>query len=123
MRIQIKRVYAEPAKGDGLRVLVDRIWPRGMTKEKAQVDEWEKELAPTAALRKWFGHDPAKWEEFQKRYLAELEDNPAVHSFLADHKAKSVLTLLYGAKDEEHNQAVVLKRYFEKLLTKGWSKT
>ena len=72
MQIQIKRVYAEPATGDGLRVLVDRIWPRGMSKDKAQVDEWLKELAPSAALRKWFGHDPAKWEEYQKRYFADL---------------------------------------------------
>ena len=122
MQIQIKRVYAEPATGDGLRVLVDRIWPRGMSKDKAQVDEWLKELAPSAALRKWFGHDPAKWEAFQKRYFAELQENPAVVSFLADHEAKSSLTLLYGAKDEEHNQAVVLKRYLEGLFAENQAK-
>ena len=122
MQIQIKRVYAEPATGDGLRVLVDRIWPRGMSKDKAQVDEWLKELAPSAALRKWFGHDPAKWEAFQKRYFAELQENPAVVRFLADHEAKSSLTLLYGAKDEEHNQAVVLKRYLEGLLAENQAK-
>ena len=122
MQIQIKRVYAEPATGDGLRVLVDRIWPRGMSKDKAQVDEWLKELAPSAALRKWFGHDPAKWEAFQKRYFAELQENPAVVCFLADHEAKSSLTLLYGAKDEEHNQAVVLKRYLEGLLAENQAK-
>jgi uncharacterized protein YeaO (DUF488 family) len=107
--IEIKRVYEKPAKADGWRVLVDRLWPRGMKKEAARVDVWMKDVAPSTALRKWFGHEPEKWSEFQKRYRRELERKT---EFLAELKKMAkehgTLTLLYGAKDEEHNDAVVL---------------
>ena len=107
--LKIKRVYEKPAKDDGWRVLVDRLWPRGMKKESAHIDVWMKDVAPTDALRKWFAHDPAKWNEFQKRYRAELSNRKnavaELKSIAAQHKD---LTLLYGAKDETHNQAAVL---------------
>lgn len=107
--LKIKRVYEKPAKDDGWRVLVDRLWPRGMKKESAHIDAWMKEVAPSDALRKWFAHDPAKWNEFQKRYRAELSKTKnaiaELKSMASQHKD---LTLVYGAKDEAHNQAVVL---------------
>lgn len=112
--ITIKRVYEEPQKKDGHRVLVDRIWPRGLTKEKAAVDEWAKNLAPTTELRKWFGHKPELWTDFKKKYTAELKKNEAVKVFLLEHKHLKKMTLVYGAKDEEHNQAVVLKEFLER---------
>jgi uncharacterized protein YeaO (DUF488 family) len=108
MTIQLKRVYEDPAKSDGTRILVDRLWPRGLTKEKAHVDLWLKEVAPTDDLRKWFGHDPARWPEFRARYRAELKRNSDQLSLLRQAVAKGPSTLVYGAKDEEHNQAVVL---------------
>jgi uncharacterized protein YeaO (DUF488 family) len=107
MTISIKRAYEPPAKSDGLRVLVDRLWPRGVTKAKAGIDLWLKELAPSTELRKWFGHDPGKWTEFQKRYRAELKDNPAL-SELRAHAHRGHVTLVYSARDELHNDAVVL---------------
>jgi uncharacterized protein YeaO (DUF488 family) len=107
--IKLKRVYDKPAKDDGWRVLVDRLWPRGMTKEAAHLDAWMKDVAPTDALRKWFGHDPERWSAFQKKYRAELSKKK---EFLAELKKMSkehdTLTLLFGAKDEEHNEAIVL---------------
>jgi uncharacterized protein YeaO (DUF488 family) len=106
---KLKRVYEAPAKEDGTRILVDRLWPRGLTKEKAKVDLWLKEIAPSTELRKWFGHDPAKWSEFQTRYRAELKHNAEQVSFLKKEVAKGPATLLYGAKDEQHNEAVVLQ--------------
>jgi len=112
-RIRIKRVYDKPLKKDGYRVLVDRLWPRGISKEQAAADEWEKELAPSATLRKWFGHDPGRWEEFQTRYKAELDKNKAVDLFIKTHKKKKIITLVYGAKDEYHNQALLLQQYLE----------
>lgn len=110
MKVAIKRAYDEPQKSDGMRVLVDRLWPRGLTKEKAMIDLWLKEIAPTNELRKWFGHDPKKWEEFQKRYKRELKSQAAHFATLKQEARKGVVTLLYGAKDEEHNQAVVLQK-------------
>lgn len=109
----IKRVYTKPADTDGFRVLVDKLWPRGFTKEKAHIDEWAKEVAPSDALRKWFHHEDGKWEEFRKRYLHELKENPAIDAFLARHAARKKLTLVYGAKDEIHNQAAVLAKFLE----------
>jgi uncharacterized protein YeaO (DUF488 family) len=107
--IEIKRVYEKPAKADGWRVLVDRLWPRGMKKEAARVDVWMKNVAPSTALRKWFGHEPEKWSEFQKRYRRELERKTELLAELKKMaKEHGTLTLLYGAKDEEHNDAVVL---------------
>lgn len=108
MNLRIKRVYEPPDKGDGKRILVDRLWPRGMAKAKAGVDLWFKEIAPSAALRKWFGHDPGKWAEFKKRYRAELEENDEQAALLKEEIKKGTVTLLYGARDEEHNDAVVL---------------
>lgn len=107
--IKIKRVYEKPAKADGWRVLVDRLWPRGMKKEAARVDVWMKDVAPSTALRKWFGHEPEKWSEFQKRYRRELERKTELLAELKKMaKEHGTLTLLYGAKDEEHNDAVAL---------------
>lgn len=115
MDIQIKRIYEPPSEDDGLRVLVDRLWPRGVSKEKAQLDQWAKELAPSTELRKEFGHDPDRWEEFRERYLAELEDqSDEVEAFLDGLEGDKV-TLLYGARDEEHNQAVVLAEYLRSV--------
>lgn len=106
--IAIKRVYEEPKESDGTRILVDRLWPRGLTKEKARVDVWLKDAAPSNELRKWFGHDPAKWAEFQKRYVAELKTHPEGLAALKEEVKRGPVTLLYGAHDEEHNQAVAL---------------
>lgn len=112
--IQLKRIYEPYSKSDGYRILVDRLWSRGLTKEKAKVDLWLKDIAPSTELRKWFGHDPAKWNEFKKRYYIELEKNSEVVSKLVELLYKGKVTLVYGAKDEEHNDAVVLKEYLEK---------
>jgi uncharacterized protein YeaO (DUF488 family) len=111
--IGIKRAYERRAESDGHRVLVDRLWPRGISKAKLQLDAWEKELAPSDALRKWFGHDPERWSEFKKRYKAELRGKRA--ELRALKKSARSLTLVYGAKDTEHNQALVLKEVLEAL--------
>ncbi|HEY6385961.1 MAG TPA: DUF488 domain-containing protein [Candidatus Acidoferrum sp.] len=107
--IKIKRIYEKPAKEDGWRVLVDRLWPRGMKKEAAHLDAWMKDVAPSDALRKWFGHEPKKWGDFQRRYRSELSKK---RELVAELKKMAnehgTLTLLFGAKDEEHNEAVVL---------------
>lgn len=108
MTVKLKRVYEEPAKSDGARILVDRIWPRGLTKEKAHIDLWLKDVAPSDELRKWFGHDPKRWPEFRARYRAEIKQNSAQFALLRQAVAKGPATLVYGAKDEQHNQAVVL---------------
>lgn len=109
MRVAIKRVYEPAAADDGRRILVDRLWPRGLTKEKAAVDLWLKEVAPSAELRKWFGHDPKKWGEFQRRYRAELDSNEEAVQTLKQAIGKGPATLVYGAHDEQHNQAVALR--------------
>jgi len=109
MRIKIKRVYEKPEKDDGFRILVDRLWPRGLTKEKAGIDLWLKDIAPSTELRKWFGHDPDKWAEFRKRYGYELEKNKEQVALLKEQMKKGMVTLVYGAKDEEHNEALVLE--------------
>ena len=115
MKIKIKRVYEKFEKEDGYRILVDRLWPRGLTKEKASVDLWLKEIAPSAELRKWFGHEPAKWNDFKKKYLLELQENKEPVSLLKEKMKDRFVTLLYGAKDQEHNEALALLNY----LTKG----
>ena len=114
MMIRIKRVYETPVAEDGERILVDRLWPRGLTKEKAKIDMWLKEIAPSTELREWFGHDPAKWPEFQKRFLKELAANEVATTELRELLKAGVATLVYGAKDEAHNNAVVIKEYLEK---------
>jgi uncharacterized protein YeaO (DUF488 family) len=107
--IRTKRIYEEKDKNDGKRVLVDRIWPRGISKEDAKLDEWLKELAPSSDLRKWFDHDSEKFTEFKKRYKDELKDNKQELDKLRKWSQNGTVTLLYAAKDEEHNQAVVIK--------------
>jgi uncharacterized protein YeaO (DUF488 family) len=116
MGIAIKRVYEAPAEGDGYRVLIDRLWPRGLKKEAVLMDVWAKELAPSTELRKWFGHDPALWDEFRQRYVAELTESASVWQALARRSAQEPVTLLYGARDEVHNDAVALKALMEQWL-------
>jgi len=116
MGIAIKRVYAAPAEGDGYRVLIDRLWPRGLKKEAVAMDVWAKELAPSTELRQWFGHDPALWDEFRQRYAAELAGSASVWQALARRSAQEPVTLLYGARDEAHNDAVALKALMEQWL-------
>jgi uncharacterized protein YeaO (DUF488 family) len=111
MNIKIKRVYETPEKSDGYRILVDRLWPRGLTKEKAAVDLWLKDIAPTTELRKWFNHEPEKWKEFIKKYLKELKENIEPVSLLKDYIKKGPVTLIYGARDEVHNEALVIKDF------------
>lgn len=111
MAVKVKRVYEEASPDDGYRVLVDRLWPRGVSKEKAKLDLWLKEVGPSDELRKWFGHEPAKYDEFKKRYFKELDVSPAakeLKSLIKEHKA---VTLLYSAHDEQHNQATALQEY------------
>jgi uncharacterized protein YeaO (DUF488 family) len=109
MRIKIKRVYEQPDKEDGTRILVDSLWPRGLTKAKASVALWLKGIAPSTELRKWFGHDPDKWAEFKTRYRAELRENDEQVALLKREIDKGAVTLVYGAKDEEHNKALLLQ--------------
>jgi uncharacterized protein YeaO (DUF488 family) len=111
MPLQIKRVYDEPSDTDGTRILIDRLWPRGLTKAQAQVDLWLKDIAPSTALRQWFGHDPRKWDEFKQRYQDELHKNSEAIAQLRAHMATGTVTFVYGAKDQEHNDAVVLQEY------------
>ena len=113
MILKIKRVYEAPESDDGYRVLVDRLWPRGETHEAADADIWLKEIGPSNELRKWFGHDPTKMNEFKKRYVTELDSNPAVEELQKIIDENPVVTLLYGAKNTEDNQAVVLQQYME----------
>lgn len=116
MQIKIKRVYETPESSDGKRVLIDRLWPRGLTKEKAKVDLWLKEIAPSTELRKWFNHDPARWDEFRRKYAKEISNNTAVKAQLELILKKGGVTLVYSAKDELHNDAIVLKDYFSKVF-------
>ena len=111
MALNLKRAYDPPAKTDGVRILVDRLWPRGVSKASAKIDHWLKDVAPSTSLRKWFGHDPARWAEFRKRYARELQANPDAVVELRKLSRKGKVTLVYGAKDEEHNHAVALRDY------------
>jgi uncharacterized protein YeaO (DUF488 family) len=112
-RIQVKRVYQRPSQRDGVRVLVDRLWPRGLSKAVAAVDLWLKDVAPSTELRKWFGHDPAKWRQFQTRYRKELREHPVALQRLRGISKQGGVTLVYGARDERHNEALVLKDILE----------
>lgn len=119
MQLKLERIYTKPVDTDGYRLLVDRLWPRGISKVNAQLDDWVKEIGPSTELRKWFNHDPEKYPEFVKKYQAELDDNPITPEFIrqvAEQLAKQPVILLFGAKDEAHNQAVVLQEY---LLASG----
>ncbi|MGC4191715.1 MAG: DUF488 domain-containing protein [Thermomicrobiales bacterium] len=114
--IRIKRAYDDGSPDDGTRVLVDRLWPRGVSKERIRIAFWEKDVAPSTALRQWFGHDPARWDEFQRRYVAELVANPEAWRPILDAARSEDVTLVYGAKDTEHNDAVVLQRFLQNRL-------
>ncbi|WP_064684033.1 DUF488 domain-containing protein [Rhizobium bangladeshense] len=114
MALHIKRIYEPKEDRDGTRILVDRLWPRGLKKQEAAVDVWLKDIAPSPALRRWFGHDPAKWSEFQRRYRDELEKNSSAVEELERRIGQSDATLLYAAKDPHHNHAIVLQRFIGK---------
>ena len=113
--LKIKRVYDSPTRGDGERILVDRIWPRGLSRREAAADKWMKDLGPSHALRKWFGHDPGRWGEFRRRYVAELRTQREALRTIARKAARGSVTLLFGARDRDHNQAVVLKAVIGRL--------
>lgn len=108
MTVRVKRAYEQPEASDGYRVLIDRLWPRGVSKEKAQLDEWARELAPSSELRRWFGHDPERFDEFRRRYLDELAAHEDKVRELRDRGRSGTLTLVHSARDTEHNDAVVL---------------
>ena len=116
MKIKLKRVYEKPARGDGTRILVDRLWPRALTKEKAALDLWLKEIAPSTELRKWFNHDPEKWSEFRRRYFAELNQRKEAWAPILEAAERGAVTLLYSSHDTEHNNAVALKEYIESKM-------
>jgi uncharacterized protein YeaO (DUF488 family) len=111
--IKLKRAYEEPSAQDGTRILVDRLWPRGLRKQDARIDHWLKEIAPSAELRKWFGHDVARWSDFRQRYTAELRRHPEQLEELRRLAHRGTVTLVYAARDEEHNDAVVLREVLE----------
>lgn len=111
--IWIRRAYAEPGRSDGQRILVDRLWPRGVTKDALKLDGWAKEIAPSDELRKWFDHDPVKWSEFKRRYAQELEARTDAVAAMRAHLDKGRVTFVYGAKDQNHNHARALKEWFE----------
>lgn len=115
-RIAIARAYDELPRSAGARLLVDRIWPRGVSRHDLQIDEWIRDVAPSAKLRKWFGHDPARWEEFQRRYRAELDSQPEAVERCLVWCRKGPVLLLFGARDREHNQAVVLRDYLSERV-------
>lgn len=114
--IQVKRVYEPASKGDGARFLVERLWPRGIKKESLQVEAWLREVAPSAELRSWFQHDPARWAEFRQRYFKELQQRPEVWEALLTRALRGRVTLVYSAQDTEHNNAVALKEFLDKKL-------
>jgi len=116
MPISLKSAYAEPEPGDGLRILVDRLWPRGLSRERMRLDAWLKELAPSHELRRWFGHDPGKWDEFRRRYFSELATREEPVAELAGKILASRVTLLFAAKDQQHNNAVALRDYLEIMM-------
>ncbi len=110
MQINLKRVYETASKDDGVRILVDRLWPRGLSRDRAKIDLWLRDVAPSNELRRWFNHEPEKWDEFRRRYFAELTDNSAARSVL-EEASRSKVTLLFAAKDEERNNAVALREH------------
>ena len=112
--IRLKRDYDVPSDDDGTRILVERLWPRGLSKENAAIDLWLKEVAPSTELRKWYGHDPDKWEEFRRRYRAELDDKGEVLDDVRRRLREGPVTFVFAAKDEEHNSAVALKEFLER---------
>ena len=116
--VKVKRVYESLLRSDGTRFLVERLWPRGMKKEQLKLDAWLKDVAPSDSLRRWFGHDPLKWNEFQKKYRAELSDNPDAWKPILEAAKRGRVTLLYSSRDTAHNNALVLKSFLEERLEK-----
>ncbi len=116
--VKVKRVYEHAEASDGVRFLVERLWPRGMKKEELKMEAWLKEVAPSDGLRRWFAHDPVKWKEFQKRYRTELESNPNAWKPILESSKRGDVTLLYSARDIEHNNAIVLKSFLEERIKK-----
>jgi uncharacterized protein YeaO (DUF488 family) len=116
MAITLRRAYLPAERGDGKRFLVERLWPRGVRKEALQLDAWLKDVAPSTELRRWFSHDPARWDEFRRRYWRELDEHPAAWAPLIDAARHSGITLVYSSHDEEHNNAVALKEYLDLRL-------
>lgn len=113
MTVKLKRIYEPSRRDDGVRILVDRVWPRGLSKEAARVDFWLRDIAPSSELRRWFGHDPQKWSEFKARYWRELDESPQALNELVEKGSDGKMCLLFSAKDTEHNNAVALKEYLE----------
>lgn len=111
--IVLKRVYENPSPQDGYRILVDRLWPRGLTKEEANIEEWNKDLAPSSELRKWFHHDTERWKEFSEKYMKELHEKNLGKEFIEQYKDQERITLVYAAKDEQHCHPIILKEYLE----------
>ena len=111
--IKLKRIYEKPLKEDGFRILVERLWPRGFTKGRAAINLWLKDIAPSSELRKWFGHDTARWEEFRNRYWAELTEKKELSASLKQKSKQGTVTLIYSSSDEKHNSAVALKMFLE----------
>ena len=116
MGIRVKRVYEPPSTRDGRRILVDRLWPRGLSKADAKIDDWPKDIAPSTELRKWFGHDPERWSEFKRRYFAELESKPDTVRALLDYVRAGTVTFLYSSKERRLNNVVALKEYLDSRL-------
>lgn len=116
-KVQIKRAYDSPAASDGKRFLAERLWPRGIKKEDLKIEAWLRDVAPSTELRKWFSHDPEKWEEFKRRYRAELEDHPDAWGEIVEAAKKHDVTLLFSSRDTEHNNVVVLHEYLKPKLT------
>ena len=116
--VKLKRAYERSEAGDGTRILIDRLWPRGVRKVDAAIDQWAKDMAPSTALRKWFGHDPAKWNEFRVRYFSELKANPDAWRPILDAGRQGPVTLLYGAKDQTHNNAVALCEFLKAQVSR-----
>jgi uncharacterized protein YeaO (DUF488 family) len=123
MEIKIKRAYEKPGSTDGFRILVDRLWPRGISKEKAKVDFWPKELAPSTGLRRWYGHDPEKWPEFKSRYFAELDSNPDLVNELINYVHRGTVTFVYSSKEQKLTNPVALSAYIEYLNSKTGRKS
>jgi uncharacterized protein YeaO (DUF488 family) len=117
--LHLKRVYDSPARTDGQRILVERLWPRGLTKAKAAIDLWLKDVAPSPELRQWFAHDPAKWEQFKRRYWKELEAHPEAVELIRKAARKGTVTLVYAARDEEHNGALALQEFLAPSRSKS----
>ena len=117
--IKLKRAYEPPATGDGTRILVDRLWPRGVTKASAAIDMWAKDIAPSTELRQWFGHETSRWEEFRRRYIAELEQKPDLLKELRALARSGQITLVFGAHDQTHNDAVVLRKVLLNIHIRG----